>query len=572
MSRTYYEWMAAKQKWHLEQGLRVASIPYPHESIEYPVVYTRQSTNDFWERRRSAAEELIPYHHFMKLQNSDIYNFINATAAFERQKETDFLSKFGTDESLKGKSPTDQFNILFQSKDIYEKINERISNTLTSKQNQKNKTSKKHEYYTGMAPNLNALFASYLETSLSAAMSRVREKITADTDISKMQSLFETAFEQAILEASDKMTQITLDNNYGTGEEWAPIDQMLRSDSRAKELFMGVIKQAIGADNIDNMLTTMRTQKKVGEKKQTARTIVRNHLKLASQTAQIGGTVAEQTMAFLLNSLNGMKGGSDLKFQVYGEGIQGNMVRTDTTFLFSTNLDLDLRAVMMELNQSLSSNTDMLKAYEKFQDFYNKTQKNMEELYAVFVNAKNYSLGHDAHNYTQHQKGTFEELPGFLTRAGFSVGSVRNFLLLAYNTGEGSVRANQSADFMEDCVNALKAMAAKLMFDDYEQIGQGGANSIHMFYLSGKYVPSSVVFQAMADAIGSAKELSKASITLPSPVKYKSSDSYGIEAKSDADFKEKLMTKWAEESARAQSEARWEVEFTLKIKQILSDL
>jgi hypothetical protein len=66
----------------------------------------------------------------------------------------------------------------------------------------------------------------------------------------------------------------------------------------------------------------------------------------------------------------------------------------------------------------------------------------MEELYAVFVNAKNYSLGHDAHNYTQHQKGTFEELPGFLTRAGFSVGSVRNFLLLAYNTGEGSVRAN----------------------------------------------------------------------------------------------------------------------------------
>ena len=76
----------------------------------------------------------------------------------------------------------------------------------------------------------------------------------------------------------------------------------------------------------------------------------------------------------------------------------------------------------------------------------------------------------------------------------------------------------------------------------------------------------------MADAVGSAKELSKATITLPSPVKYKSSDSYGIKAKSDADFKEKLMTKWAEESARAQAEARWEVEFTLKIKQILGDL
>ncbi len=33
MSRTYYEWMAAKQEWHYNQKLRVASIPYPGEVL-----------------------------------------------------------------------------------------------------------------------------------------------------------------------------------------------------------------------------------------------------------------------------------------------------------------------------------------------------------------------------------------------------------------------------------------------------------------------------------------------------------------------------------------------------------
>ena len=62
MSRTYYEWMKAKRQWHIDQGYRIEHIPYPHESIEYPVVYTRKSTNDFWENRRDAAEKLTPHY------------------------------------------------------------------------------------------------------------------------------------------------------------------------------------------------------------------------------------------------------------------------------------------------------------------------------------------------------------------------------------------------------------------------------------------------------------------------------------------------------------------------------
>jgi hypothetical protein len=39
-----------------------------------------------------------------------------------------------------------------------------------------------------------------------------------------------------------------------------------------------------------------------------------------------------------------------------------------------------------------------------------------------------------------------------------------------------------------------------------------------MYYLSGKYVPASVVFYAMADAAHEAKVNSRATVTLPPPI------------------------------------------------------
>ena len=58
--------------------------------------------------------------------------------------------------------------------------------------------------------------------------------------------------------ASERMTQITDDVGYGTGIEWKPIDEMLNKDPRAKQLFMEALRGAIGNDNIQTLLDTMR--------------------------------------------------------------------------------------------------------------------------------------------------------------------------------------------------------------------------------------------------------------------------------------------------------------------------
>ena len=40
--------------------------------------------------------------------------------------------------------------------------------------------------------------------------------------------------------------------------DWKPIDEMLNKDPRAKELFMEALKGAIGNENIQTLLDTMR--------------------------------------------------------------------------------------------------------------------------------------------------------------------------------------------------------------------------------------------------------------------------------------------------------------------------
>ena len=116
---------------------------------------------------------------------------MRVAADFERDKENAFLDKFYTGPGLKNESITDKFNILFQGRDIYARVNDRIKTILDTRQYQKNKTYGKrggatHENYTGMAPNLSTLFASYLETALQGPMQKMREKINGNSSSADM--------------------------------------------------------------------------------------------------------------------------------------------------------------------------------------------------------------------------------------------------------------------------------------------------------------------------------------------------------------------------------------------------
>lgn len=102
MSRTYYEWREAQTQWLFDQGLRAGSIPYPGRES---VLYNRESTNPFWQRRYDDALSQI---NFTSLN----YSEDTAVALFERiadaeyQKEQKILEKFLPAEEI---SDTDSF-------------------------------------------------------------------------------------------------------------------------------------------------------------------------------------------------------------------------------------------------------------------------------------------------------------------------------------------------------------------------------------------------------------------------------------------------------------------------------
>ena len=100
------------------------------------------------------------------------------------------------------------------------------------------------------------------------------------------------------------------------------------------------------------------------------------------------------------------------------------------------------------------------------------------------------------------------------------------------------------------------------MFDDWQTIGNNSGHGIHMFLLSGKYVPSSVIFYAMAKA-GESSVTSKAKIYIPE-INDPGPDSWS--GSNDLEVKNKIYDYWQEEYDRISKNARWTADFVINVK------
>lgn len=536
------------------------SIPFPSKDS---IVYQRPSSNNFWERRRQSAQGKIPYS-TIQFSAQDTFDFISNVAQFEQAKEIDFLRQFMPGAELRSTDNlVDQFNILFQSRERYERLLGRIKNAQAAAKNG----------FKGMAPNMDALYASYLNSRLTKVLQDFRASFNATTNFSDLEARFRQEVDAAILAASNDIAAVVTENDiYGSGEDWKEIAAVLNSsapeDKYFQEQFITNIRNAIGNENLNNVLKVMYKQKDTKGKKQKTSTILRENLKLSARTASIGGNVIENTMAILAQTLGSIRGGNgSITYAMSAGAVRGEMVTTDTVMVFSGDVSVDTHGVMERLNQTLSDSEGSLdNAYYAMEKFYEQEKENMDKLYTVFINSKNYQLGGNHGTYSQHKSGTLDELDDFLARANIQVNITDDFLLTAYNTAEGAIFANNKSAVYAGAINALKAAAVKFMFDDWQTIGSGDANSIHMFMLSGKFVPSSVVFGAMADA-GMKMVNGKANITVPG-IDDPGPD--GWPGSSDSEIKHNIYDHWKEEYDRISANSRWTADFVINVKSAIN--
>ena len=83
-----------------------------------------------------------------------------------------------------------------------------------------------------------------------------------------------------------------------------------------------------------------------------------------------------------------------------------------------------------------------------------------------------------------------------------------------------------------------------------------------MFMLSGKYVPSSVVFGAMADA-GNNIVTAKASVDIPG---INDPGPSGWSGGTDIEIKNNILNSWKDEYQRISTNARWTADFVIRVR------
>lgn len=543
----------------IEQTLRIINIPYPGITS---VVYQRKSTNPFWERRRQNALSQIPSSLNFSFEDARIETFIRAAATQEKIKEDQFLDQFYKDDGKGANDSTiDKFNIMFQSRKLYEEQNKRIKEILDKRQFDPNKTytdarGATHEYFTGLAPNLSAVFTSYFVTHF-------RRRLTTNK-VPTSYAEFIDMLERAVLGASEQMANIAEENanQHGWGQEWQPVLEALQRGGPEKEWFMSTLRNAIGEGNLEKLYKNVTGKEKV----KIRRKDLESTLGITNQGARVGGSIVEVVSAIIANSFNGL---NNPDFKMYAKNFGASTEMTDMMQLWTADVTLDLPRLMDQLQNSMSGlgSDRMREMYKRIQNWYDAQGKDIDKLWMIYTNAKNKGIGAGGTDVEKKYHGDLEELPDFLGANGIPVDAAEDFLAFAYNTAEGAVRDSSRGWLEENLVNALKAAAAKIMFDDYQSIGQGGQNAIHMYYLSGKYIPSSYVLNAMADAASENNVNAKAEITLPDPIE-DNGPKWGFIG-TDADFKEALYMYWEKEYERARSASKWSMSFILKLKTIL---
>lgn len=183
---------------------------------------------------------------------------------------------------------------------------------------------------------------------------------------------------------------------------------------------------------------------------------------------------------------------------------QSNQQKSDLTIGF----EIDARAfeelqsnIVNELQEQNSTRMQNILATTNALDFFQHQSQGMSFL--TFVNMKNYTLGDHFEGFSAGSAVNMENFYQWVQQIP-TIGVGRANLLIAalLQFGEGAI-GNEAQK--EAVLTSLSELVAYFLFDDFATIGDevktNGVNTIHLFWLSGIYVPLSFLLKIFADSI-----------------------------------------------------------------------
>ena len=595
MSRTYLQWRSAYNEWKANYYEGINSLqPDPHASV----VYTERSKNPYWATRQDKTEDSISLSMLSVSENlpelSIIAQHLIDIGQAEFNKEMRLLKQLMPDLAIDTSAGEldfiKQFNIFLQGKTHYETMINRLDKVLNQNKKQKN-----------FAPIVSSLYAQYLATALNQNIIPLLRQFDATTSIDTWDSMYQAAVDKSITQAFERMLQPQGHKNneiFGHASEFTEILALWRNDPLLQTQFRDTIRSKIDFNKILNALQTNKTWqerarqgKKVGMRAKLIDSAGGLNLKSNKRTGQIGGSVYEYIQNLFRNTnLNATI--SENGTQISGQVISGEALRTDSILILGeeTTINFDADALATELNEDLSSAASLLDARDKIQAFYERNLKSLNQGFIIYDSAKAYGTSVNEKGFKDGKSLPLERLGDYASDAGIPLGSIHDFILTAYNTLPGAIYDVARGEVQEAIENILYAATAKLMFDDWTTIGEGtgvGSNitALHVFPLSGIYVPASYLFtkigQALANADTNYRQYVNIHVKLPSTKTYEPRDGTGMPpdrligkngSHSDLEIKKQILEEWNKQFRQAQTESEFTIHFLRNFNSLISDL
>ena len=208
------------------------------------------------------------------------------------------------------------------------------------------------------------------------------------------------------------------------------------------------------------------------------------------------GTLAELLDSAIAREANGSGGNDTIQWKMTAKQVGGKNFKPDV-IIADANLEYDYDAAARQAEQELSGASVRQKGIRTMEILFEQLKDAKGSL--VILSNKNYIINEMFAN------GSDTRLPGFgaqtatnlknLNALLSTVGMGRVSSLIDYlaNAGDGML-----LDLDEDILRVIAARIANFLFDDMSITPPSGLNVIHVFNLSGVYVPLSFILQGVA--------------------------------------------------------------------------
>lgn len=559
------------------------------------VVFSKSSTNPFWERRRYAAANAVSASMLSTSgfgSTNDMIRIgesLKTLGTIEQQKEMNLIKAACPDFQFSDtKDFILAFNKIMQGKKQTDEAIKRINAAIAKSKERERKAlpsdKKDKRKWQDPGPHMSSLFTSYFQASLTKAINDFTyEHIT---DLLDNPSVFASAWDAAyvgLIDASiDEAVKKMLTANpeagsdkeamYGARSEWEELANLYETLPDFSAQFRGMIKSKFASSlyNLKKDLFSDNIKKNFskGLKKTGVSTQIDAKLHLKNRRGSIGGSVYEyiQTLANMNGTIT-----PHGTMVVGGEGVKTDMI---SLFDFSGSLGVDLK-ILNDLNKSLSVSHSLEQARKEIQSFYDRNFSKLNDNFIVYTSAKMYSLGY---NFSGFHNGTtlpLSSLPTYIAEAGMSVGNAQDFLITAYNTVDGAIYEAMRGKVENQLRLVLTAAAAKLMFDDFTTIGVkniGGSSgqAIHAFALEGVYFPSSYLFNQLGEALSAAAKDFTKWVNVKVNIGFEKAEY--PQSGPDNYVKPAIIDAWNKNIASAQSMSNFSVKFLSNFKSIFGSL